>query len=91
MPAFYALVDAMPGHEEEVKRGLDGLPRVLAVARAKDRSFDWLIKFEAPSFDRVDDFLQTYVRPLKGVVGIEIISDWDDMSEVVREARKTLE
>lgn len=90
MAPFYALVDALPGRESEVETALKQEPRVLAVARCKERSHDFLVRFDAASFDRVDDFLQTYVRSIRGVAGVEVITDWSDHGSVVAAARASL-
>ena len=90
MPAFYALVDAMTGRESDVERGLNSEVRVLALTRVKERNFDFLIKFDAPSFDLVDEFLQTYVRRIPGMAGVEIIVDWENHTQLVRDAAAKL-
>ena len=88
MPAFYALVDAMPGREHEVGMalGMQGIRHV----PCKERSHDFLVTFDAPGFDKVDDFLQTHVRTIAGVKGVEIIVDWDDHGSAARDARARL-
>jgi len=88
MPAFYALVDAMPGREHEVGMAL-GIEHVAHVP-CKERSHDFLIKFDAPAFDKADDYLATHIRRIPGVKGIEIIVDWDDHGSATRDARAKL-
>lgn len=90
MPSFYALVDAMTGRESEVERGLMAHKGVLAVTRMKEKNFDFLIRFDAPAFDKVDEFLQTEVRRIAGIAGVEIIVDLADHSHAVREAAAKL-
>lgn len=91
MPHYFALVDARPGEEAVVEGALQQIGRINGMTPCKSKSSDFLIRFDADSFDVVDDFLRTHVRPVPGVVGVEIIQDWDDHPSVVREARKTLE
>lgn len=91
MAQFYALVDALPGKEADVEVALRQEPRVVAVVRCKERSHDFLVRFEAASFTVVDDFLQTYVRSIRGVAGVEIVTDWSDHGDAVRGARATLD
>lgn len=88
MPTFYALVDATPGREQDLASTLAS--ERIAFVRCKERSYDFLIKFEAPAFDKVDDYLQTHVRRLPGVKGVEIIVDWDDHGPAARDARAKL-
>lgn len=90
MPFFYALVDAVPGREPDVERQLRAQPRLSGVAPCREKSYDFLVKFEAPGFDRVDDLLQTHVRRLDGVKGVEVVVDWDDHGSAAREARDRL-
>lgn len=90
MPTFYALVDAMTGREDEIEAELRADARVLALARVKERNYDMLIKFEAAGFSLVDEFLQTNVRRIPGVAGVEIIMDWADHSEALRDAKAKL-
>ena len=88
MPTFYALVDAVPGREHDVGMAL-GVAGVAHVP-CKEKSHDFLIRFEAPAFYKVDEFLQTHVRRIPGVKGVEIIVDWDDHTSVARDARAKL-
>ena len=90
MAKHYALVDAMTGREADVERALHAEARVLGVTRLKDRNYDFLIKFDAPSFDLVDEFLQTHVQRIGGVAGVEIIVELKDHSPAVREAASKL-
>lgn len=90
MPAFYALVDAMTGREADVEKALKSELRIHAMARVKEGNFDFLIKFDAPAFTLVDEFLQTYVRRIPGTAGTEIIVDWQDHSQAVRDAAAKL-
>jgi DNA-binding Lrp family transcriptional regulator len=90
MPVFHALVDATPGREPEVERALAENARILAFTRCKEGDHDFLVKFEAADFGRVDDVLQTYVRHIAGVKGVEIIVRWDAHGDAVREARERL-
>lgn len=90
MPTFHALVDAVTGREADVEAGLRAEPRVLGIVRVKERNHDFLIKLDAPSFTLVDDLLQTHVRRIAGVAGVEIIVDWADHSDALREARGKL-
>ena len=90
MATFYALVDALTGREADVERGLMSERRVVAMTRAKEKNFDFLIKFEAPAFDLVDEFLQTNVRRIPGVAGVEIVVDWQDHSQGLRDAAAKL-
>lgn len=87
MPVFYALVDAVPGQEEKVGDALRASGHLSGVAACKERSHDFLVRFEAGAFDRVDDVLQTYVRTIPGVQGVEIVTDWDGYGDAVQEAR----
>lgn len=91
MPSFFALVDAQPGREADVDMTLRATRGVLGVMRLKEGSYDFLLRFEEPSFDTVDDFLQTHVRPVPGVMGVEIVRDVEDYGPVVKEARDALE
>lgn len=88
MPMFYALVDATPGHEADVETQL--VAQAVEFVRCKEKSHDFLIKFEASGFDKVDDYLQTHVRRLVHVKGVEIIVDWDDHTQTARDARVKL-
>lgn len=90
MPEFFALVDALPGREADVEAALRSEKRLLGVVRCKEKSADFLIRFDAPAFEKVDDLLQTHVRAVKGVAGVEIVTDWDDYSATVRQARAAL-
>lgn len=90
MPVFYALVDALSGREEDVERALRSEPRIRGLARVKERNHDFLIKFEAPAFTLVDEFLQTHVRRVSGVAGVEIVVDWQNHADIVREAATKL-
>lgn len=90
MPAFYALVDAMTGREADVERGLMSEPGIQAMTRVKEKNFDFLVKFDAPAFDKVDEFLQTHVRRIQGVAGVEIIVELADHTAPVREAAAKL-
>ena len=90
MPTFYALVDAMTGRETDVEKALMSEVRVLALTRTKEKNFDFLIKFDAPAFTLVDEFLQTHVRRIAGVAGVEIIVDWANHSQTVRDAAAKL-
>ncbi|HVM44306.1 MAG TPA: hypothetical protein VM582_00120 [Candidatus Thermoplasmatota archaeon] len=90
MPTYYALVDAMTGREADVENGLRAEKRVLGVTRVKDRNHDFLIKFDAASFTLVDEFLQTHIRRISGVAGVEIIVDWQNHSDVIRDAAAKL-
>lgn len=87
MVVFFALVDAIAGKEPEVEAALRREPRLTAVVRCKERSFDFLVRFEAPGFDKVDDVMQTYVSRITGVRGVEVVTDWDDYGEAARAAR----
>ena len=90
MPTYFALVDAMTGRESDVERALNAEKRVLAMTRVKERNYDFLIKFDAPSFDLVDEFLQTHVQRIGGVAGVEIIVELRDHSALVRDAAAKL-
>lgn len=90
MPTFYALVDALTGRESDVEKGLRADARVLSLVRVKERNHDFLIKFDAAGFTVVDDFLQTHVRRISGVAGVEIVVDWENHSPLVREAKAKL-
>lgn len=90
MPAFYALVDAVPGQEAAVRAGLGQLERLNGVVPCREKSHDFLVRFDAEGFDVVDDFLQSHVRPLRGVKAVEIVTDFDDHGAAVREARDRL-
>lgn len=90
MPAYYALVDATTGREADVETQLRAQPRIVGVARAKEGNHDFLVKFEAADFSTVDDFLQTHIRRLSGVAGVEIITDWADHPQSTRDARDRL-
>lgn len=90
MPEFFALVDAVPGREAEVERALRAQPRLAAVVAVKERSNDFLVRFEAPAFSQVDDLLQTHVRPLPGVKGVEIVTDWAALGPAAVAARDAL-
>lgn len=91
METFYALVDAIPGREPAVEAGLARLEPLRGFVRCREKSHDFLIRFAAPGFDGVDEFLQTYVHRIEGVKGVEVVSDWDDYGSAVREARAKLE
>jgi hypothetical protein len=90
MPAFYALVDAVPGQEEKVLAWLRSDAHVQGVVPCKHGNHDFLVRIEAASFDVVDDILRTYVGPMHGVKGTEPIADWDAFGDVVRQARARL-
>ncbi|HET6403394.1 MAG TPA: hypothetical protein VFH78_02000 [Candidatus Thermoplasmatota archaeon] len=90
MATFYALVDAMTGREADVEKGLRADSRILATMRLKERNHDFLIKFEASAFTLVDEFLQTHVRRIAGVAGVEIIVDWANHAPHVRDAADKL-
>ncbi len=90
MPVFFALVDAVTGREHEVGVALGGVSGLSGFVPCRERNHDFLVKFDASSFDVVDDFLQTHVRQLPGVKGVEIILDWDDYSSNTREAHAKL-
>lgn len=87
MADFFALVDATPGFERQVGDALRAMPTLRGVEACRDGNFDFLIRFDAPDFHVVDDFLQTHIRRIPGVKGVEIIVDWDSHSPVAREAR----
>lgn len=88
MPTFYSLVDATPGKEADVESQL--VARGVKFVRCKEKSHDFMVKFDAPAFDKVDDYLQTHVRSLAGVKGVEIVVDWDDHGPAAREAKAKL-
>lgn len=90
MPTFFALVDATTGREADVERALRADARILGMSRIKERNHDFVIKFEAPQFTLVDEFLQTHVRRLSGVAGVEIVVDWHDHSATLREVAAKL-
>lgn len=90
MPTFFALVDAVTGHEKAVGGSLARVPRLTGVVPCKAGDHDFLVRFDADAFGVVDDFLQTHVRQLPGVKGVEIILDWADHPPIVREARDRL-
>lgn len=90
METFYALVDAIPGREAEVREGLARLEPVQGFAPCREKSHDFLIRFIAPQATEVDDFLQTYVHRIPGVKGVEIVTDWSDYGLAVTEARRKL-
>jgi hypothetical protein len=84
---FFALVDAMPMREAAVGARLEARRDLRGVARVKERSYDFLIAFEQPSFSTVDDFLRTHIQSLPDVLGVEIIQDWADYGDALRAAR----
>lgn len=90
MPLYYALVDAMTGRETEVEAALRKEEKLLGTIRCKEKNADFLVKFEAPGFAAVDDVLQTYIRNIRGVVGVEVIVHWDEHDATVSAARKQL-
>lgn len=90
MPIYHALVDAVPGREKEVEAALRSDARLAGVVECREKSHDFLVRFEARAFGVVDDFLQTHVRRLPGVKGVEVILDWDDFGQAVRDARARL-
>lgn len=90
MPEYFALVDAMPGQEAAVGDALRTLEGIQAMTPCREANADFLIRFEAEKFDLVDDFLQTHVRRLAGVNGIEIIERWDEYGSTVHAARDRL-
>lgn len=90
MPLYYALVDAMTGREAQVEAALRKEEKLLGTIRCKEKNADFLVKFEAPGFAAVDDVLQTYVRRIPGVVGVEVIVHWEEHDASVAEARKKL-
>ena len=90
MPLFYALVDAMAGKESEVEAALRKEEKLIGTIRCKEKNADFLVKFEAPGWAAVDDVLQTYIRPIRGVVGVEVIQHWDEYSAAVAAARTQL-
>ena len=89
MPTFYALVDAVPEKEVVVHEKLRELP-LTGIYPLKEKSYDFLVAFEQPSFSTVDDFLQTHVRRIQHVKGVEVIVDWDDHGHAVQVVRKKL-
>lgn len=89
MPRFYALVDATPGQESSVTSSLTALQ--VTHIPCKERSYDFLIRFDASAFDKVDEYLQTHIRRIPGVKGVEIIVDWNDHGSAAREAKAALE
>lgn len=89
MTQFHALIDAVPGRQKEVEAGLSGLAGVRATP-CREGNHDFLVAFDAASFDVVDDFLQTHVRRLPGVLGVEVVTRWEEYSPAVREARARL-
>lgn len=91
MPMFFALVDAVPGQEPRVEAALRAERRLAGVVPCKERSADFLVRFEVASFGVADDFLQTHLRAIPGVKAIEIVTDWDAYSSVVLDARRRLE
>lgn len=91
MPVYYALIDATAGREAEVERGLRKEQRVIGVVRCKEKNADFMVKFDAPGPAQVDDIMQTYVRPIAGIAGVEVILDWSDHdTPAARDARKAL-
>ena len=90
MPTYFALVDAMAGREEDVEKGLRKQERLLGVVRCKEKNADFMVKFEARGPQDVDDVMATYVRPIPGVAGVEVIFDQDDHTQAARDARKAL-
>lgn len=86
MPEFFALVDALAGREREVGEALRRVTRLKGVEPCRERNYDYLVRFDADSFSVVDDFLQTYIRHIPHVKGIEVIIDRSDHSAQVREA-----
>jgi 7-cyano-7-deazaguanine synthase len=87
VPEFFALVDALAGKEREVGESLRQVERLKGVEPCREGNYDYLVRFDADSFGVVDDFLQTHVRQLRHVKGVEVILDWDDHGAQVREAR----
>ena len=90
MPVYYALIDAMAGREADVERGLRKEERMLGVVRCKEKNADFMVKFEARGPQDVDDVMATYVRPMPGVAGVEVVFDWDDHTSAALDARKAL-
>lgn len=90
MPIYYALIDAMAGREAEVERGLRKEQRVIGVVRCKEKNADFMVKFEAPGLAQVDDVMQTYVRPVAGIAGVEVILDWTNYSQATLDAKAKL-
>ena len=91
MQTFFALVDAVPGREREVEEALRHVPAITGVAACKAGNHDFLVRFQAASASVVDDVLQTHVRRLPGVKGVEPVTDFADQPAVVREARARIE
>lgn len=91
MPAFYALVDAVPGKEKAVEARLQQVSRIDGWAPVKSGNHDFLVRFDAESEDKVDDFLQNHVRDIPGVKDIEVVSDFSDHDTAVADARKALQ
>ena len=90
MPLYYALIDAMAGKEADVEAALRREEKLVGTIRCKEKNADFLVKFEAPGWAAVDDVLQTYIRSIRGVVGVEVIERWDEYSANVAAARKQL-
>lgn len=91
VPAFFALVDAVTGREPEVGEALRHVNQVTGVAPCKVGNHDFLVRFDAPSAAQTDDVLQTHVRRLPGVKGVEVIVDWAEYPQAVRDARDRIE
>lgn len=85
MSEFFALVDAVPGREAEVGAALARVPGLRATP-CKAGNHDHVVRFEAAAFGQVDDFLQTHVRRLPGVKGVEVVTDPQDHPAAVRDA-----
>jgi 7-cyano-7-deazaguanine synthase len=90
VPEYFALVDALAGKEREVGDSLRGVAGLKGVEPCREGNYDYLVRFDAASFDVVDDFLQTHIRHIPHVKGIEVILDWADHGPAVREARERL-
>lgn len=91
MPAFFALVDALTGQEAAVGAALRALPGLTGVTPCKEGNYDFLVRFDAESFSRVDDFLQTNVRRIPHVKGVEIVTRPEEYSSAVRDAMTRME
>ncbi len=90
MPEYHALVDAVPGRQEDVERALRALPNLIGITQCREKSHDFLIKFDAPSAASVDDYVQTLVRPAAGVATVVLVTDWADHGSEAHEARDRL-
>ena len=90
MADLFALLDAVPGRENDVLAKIQTAPRVLARVRVREQNFDFLVQVRAPSVLEAREYIQTQLREIPGVARVEEVIDPDDYSSHFRETLSKL-